>query len=180
MQVRRPDGGIVPSTASRRFTSDARSQTACAPWMESRFLFHEARPGLPGEFVTAHVCAQTRHPHGHSGHCRSEKHPARLMLSSLPVNLAGFLQPHLRVSQFVADPILLHPGPMNAGEQQDQRGATDIISPAPLDREGNLECSKLAVTHLSSRQVVSRRWTSSEVWPYRLTDCSAISTCITL
>lgn len=95
MQVRRPDGGIVPSTASRRFTSDARSQTACAPWMESRFLFHEARPGLPGEFVTAHVCAQTRHPHGHSGHCRSEKHPARLMLSSLPVNLAGFLQPPL-------------------------------------------------------------------------------------
>lgn len=131
MQVRRPDGGIVPSTASRRFTSDARSQTACAPWMESRFLFHEARPGLPGEFVTAHVCAQTLHPHSHSGHCRSEKHPARLMLSSLPVNLAGFLQPHPRVSQFVADPILCIPAESTQANSK-SRGATNIHTPSSL------------------------------------------------
>lgn len=43
MHLRRPDGGIVPSTAFRRFTSDAQVgvqlQTACEPWMGSRFLF---------------------------------------------------------------------------------------------------------------------------------------------
>lgn len=57
----------------------------------------------------------------------------------------------------------LHPGPISAGEQQEQSRDGWPSLQLPRDRKRNLACSKLVVTHLFSRQVVSRRWTSSEV-----------------
>lgn len=121
------------------------------------------RPGLPGEFVTAHVCAQTRHPYSHSDHCRSKKAScAQRILPSSPssVNPVGFLQPHPQVSQFVADPILCIPAQSTQAKRPELRRDG---CPPPLDRGRNLACFKPVVTHLSSRQVVSRRWASSEV-----------------
>lgn len=89
-------------------------QTACAPWTGWGLdcFTHQA---LSGAATRVRDCSwdvhRLGHPHGHSGHCRSEKLPVHTLLSSPSVNLVGSLQPHLRVSQFVADPILNTPAP---------------------------------------------------------------------
>lgn len=63
-------------------------------------------------------------------------------MSSPSVNLGGFLQPHPRVSQFSADPILFHPGLINAG----RRGSWQL--------------------ELSSDRVLpaERLWIAREIW----------------
>lgn len=152
MQVRRPDGGIVPSTASRRFTSDARvssSKPLAHPgW--GRGYFPTKRPSraarLPGEFVTAHVRVHrlgTRMATQATAGAKSMLCTTHTLPSSpSSVNLVGFLQPHPRVSQFVADPHPLHPGPINAG-RADRRPELRLDGcPPPLDRERDLACFK--------------------------------------
>lgn len=179
MQVRRPDGGIVPSTASRRFTSDAQVSS-------SKPLAH---PGsldgvavlFPGSVVQGCQASSRLLMYVHRLGTRiatqatagAKKHPANnahttVVAISQPCGILTAPPSSVAVRRR-SHP--LHPGPINAGEGPELRRDG---CPPPLDRERDLACFKLVVTHLSSRQVVSRRWTSSEVWPYRLTDCTAI------
>lgn len=156
----------------------AQLQTACEPWMGSQCHSYEACSGLPGEFATAHVRAQTRHPHSPprplperkascaQRTCCSRRHQSTLWDSYSPTLECRNTSP-IRSSTS-------RPSQRRRAARAEERRVS--VYPAPLDRERDLACSKLVVTHLSSRQVVSRRRTSSEVWLQ--TDCTAIS-CMT-
>lgn len=79
MQVRRPDGGIVPSTASRRFTSDAQvssSKPLAHPGSLDGVAVLFPRSVVQGCQASSRLlmCVDRLGIRiGHSGHCRSKK-----------------------------------------------------------------------------------------------------------
>lgn len=121
-------------------------QTACAPW-RGRGYFPTKRPSRAARRVRdcSCMCAQTRHPHGHSGHCRGKKHavhnahPTVVAIISQPCGILTAPPSSVAVRRR-SHP--LHPGPINAGRADRRPELRRDGCPPPLDRERDLACFK--------------------------------------
>lgn len=131
MQVRRPDGAILPSTASCRFTSDARSQTACTPWIGVAPPFPRSSPRAARRVRDCSCMCTDLAPTWPLRSLPEREASCTPVATAAASQPCGILTAPPRVSQFVGDPILCIPAQSTQASSK-SRGATNIHLPSSL------------------------------------------------